>query len=488
MRFSALHLSDLHRDLADELDTGTLLDSVERDIAKCGGEDPPILRPSLCVVTGDMVYGASPTATAAAANDELARQYAQTLDFLVRLADRLFAGARDRVVILPGNHDVALPAFLGSVDRVAIPAEANEKARLVEELFAPRSRLRWSWRELCFYRIVNEASYRSRLEHFSKLYSSFYAGKRMFALDPESQHDAFDFPDLGFCVLSLSSCYNNDPLRRAGAFHPAAITEVCRFARAPARAGHLIAAAWHHNLSGGPAQDDYVESGVLQILIDSGISVAFHGHQHVTECVEERYRVGPNPRKITIISAGTLCAGPQHLAPGEPRSFNIVEFDTEAWTGRVHQRHMVNRVYSLPMWGPGHFNSTNASYLDFRVDRPIHVRPPDLDVHLALERADRLLGAERWAEALGILRPHRAIPLARPLTARALSEIGDSHLTIDVLSPATTIGEAVLIGGAIYESGTRIDAEAFLATPIVSDTDDASVREIARRVRERRVP
>jgi hypothetical protein len=30
MRFSILHLSDLHRDVADEIDTGALLDSLER--------------------------------------------------------------------------------------------------------------------------------------------------------------------------------------------------------------------------------------------------------------------------------------------------------------------------------------------------------------------------------------------------------------------------------------------------------------------------
>jgi hypothetical protein len=486
MRFSALHLSDLHRDLADELETGALLDSLDLDVTRQAAEAPPILRPSLCLVTGDLIYGTS--ATAAAPNDELARQYGQTLEFLVGLAQRFFGGERERVVILPGNHDVSLPAVMANVARVPIPADAAERKGLVEELFTPRSRLRWSWSELCFYRIVDDDAYRNRLEHFARLYSSFYEGRRKFSLDPANQHDAFDFPDLGFCVLALSSCFNNDIFRRAGAFHPAAVAEVCRLARAPARAGRLIAAAWHHNLYGGPQQDDYIDSSVLQNFIDAGISLAFHGHQHVMDCVDERYRVGPEPRKITAISAGTLCAGPHHLAAGEPRGFNVVEIDTDTWTGRVHQRRMVNRVYALPMWGPGQLNVTNTSYLDFEISRPLLPRPPGLDLNLALEQAERLLGAHRWADALEALHPHRAAPLARPLLTLALSELGDSRRTIELLWPPETIAEAVVVGGAIIDGGTRGEAEAFLALPLVVGTADASVSGIARRVRERRAP
>jgi hypothetical protein len=57
---------------------------------------------------------------------------------------------------------------------------------------------------------------------------------------------------------------------------------------------------------------------------------------------------------------------------------------------------------------------------------------------------------------------------------------------IDVLSPPTTIAEAVLIGGAIYEAGTRAEAEAFLAEDFVVRESDASVREMVQRIRERR--
>jgi 3-deoxy-D-manno-octulosonic-acid transferase len=69
-----------------------------------------------------------------------------------------------------------------------------------------------------------------------------------------------------------------------------------------------------------------------------------------------------------------------------------------------------------------------------------------------------------------------------------VSEVGDPRSTIEVLSPPETIAEAVVVGGAIVEGGARAEAEAFLTLPIVAGSADASVRDIARRVRERKAP
>jgi hypothetical protein len=118
-------------------------------------------------------------------------------------------------------------------------------------------------------------------------------------------------------------------------------------------------ATWHHSFFGAPHDDDYLDAGPLQVLIDAGVSLALHGHQHRTDCIDERYRLGPSERKITLLSAGTLCAGPRALRAGIPRSYNVVELDTDAWTGRLHQRQMLNEEFNLPVWGPGHINAAN---------------------------------------------------------------------------------------------------------------------------------
>jgi hypothetical protein len=146
---------------------------------------------------------------------------------------------------------------------------------------------------------------------------------------------------------------------------------------------------------------------------------------------------------------------------------------------------MVNRLYNLPVWGPGHFNATNASYIDFELCRPLSHRPVHLELDLALERADRLLGLGQWVEAADALEPLRDHSLARPLLVRALAELREARRTIEVLWPPLTPAETVTVGGAILDDGSREVAEAFLRLDVVARSTDASVREIERRLRQR---
>jgi hypothetical protein len=190
---------------------------------------------------------------------------------------------------------------------------------------------------------------------------------------------------------------------------------------------------------------------------------------------------------MTLIGASSLCAGAGHLAAGVPRGYNIVEIDTESWTGRVHQRQMVNVLLSLPVWGPGHFTASNASYIDFKICPPASTRPSDLNNRLALERADELLGRGRPSDALAALESLRTVPEARLIMVRALEQLWEPQQVIALLWPPITAAEAVLVGGAILAAGDRGQAQAFLDLPLVSQTTDASVRHVATQVRERRL-
>lgn len=481
MRFSILHISDLHRDLRDELANGPLLDSLLRDVQHYTKQDPQILKPSICIVSGDLIYGIRPNATNA--DSELQRQYQQAVEFLVGLANALFAGNRDRIVLLPGNHDVSYLTTLASSSRIDIQAlNADERIRLVSELFTPRSSLRWSWQDLCFFRITDQQLYDHRLEAFQDAYSQFYLGARTFSLAPEDQFAVFDYSDLNLSIAALNSCYRNDPMHRAGGFHPDAINSACRELGKPNRAGRLLAATWHHSVGGGPSQDDFLDHEFVQLLIDTGVSLGFHGHQHMHDCVDERYRLGPTQRKMTIISASTLCADPANLKPGIPRGYNIVEVDTDAWTGRTHSRHMVNGSLTLPIWGPGHFYATGKSYVDFEICQPIARRPNQLDNVLALEHADELLRKSQWADAVEVLKALKDVPMAQPLLLSALNELADDELTITTLWPPSTNAEIVLVGTAIISQQAQQRARDFLSLDSVSHNSDASVRETRQRV------
>lgn len=483
MRYSILHVSDLHRDLADEVPNVWLLDSLVRDLEAVSRSEGAPPRPSLCVVSGDLVYGVS--ATAADSDTEIKRQTAQALEFLIGLADRFFGGDREKVVILPGNHDVTYKTVLDSSALIPMPSEQSERDPLVAEFFKPNSALRWSWRNLAFYRIVDQVKYSERLKEFADLYSEFYQNHRKYSLNPEEQFDFFDFPEEQLSVLALSSCHGNDPMQRAGGIHPGALGEARRQLAASSRTGWLLAAAWHHNLSGGPKQTDFLDSGFLQLLIDGGVSLGMHGHQHRTELFDEPYRLGPKGRKMVVASAATLCAGPTNLSPGTPRGYNILEIDNDAWTARLHQRKMVNLQFSMPLWGPGHFPETGKSYVDFELSPPLASRPQGLDIQLALEKADYALGSGEWKSVISLLSEHMDHPMARKMCVRALQELDDAGITMGLILSPRDISEAVLLGGAVSESGDSAARDRYLNDPFVLASTDASVEHIVSRVKRK---
>ncbi len=483
--YSILHLSDLHRDLTNEVENSALLESISRDISHFSDSPIEIPRPALCIVSGDLVYGVN--LGAVNADDELKRQYEQSEDFLIRIADELFEGNREHVVILPGNHDICANTFHHSCVRIEIPPEADQRKALVDELFKPRSNLRWSWKDLSFYRIEDRDRYLRRLAAFSDTYRRFYQGRREYSLAPDAQYDFFEFSSLNLVIVTLNSCYENDPFHRAGAIHPTCISNASRRIRTVRYAGQLVAAAWHHSLFGGPMQDDYLDADVLQALIDSGVSLGFHGHQHRSTFADQFFRVGQQNRKITVFSASTLCAGPSQLTPGEPRGYNVIEIDPDTWKGRVHQRRMMNSDFTLPIWGPGVFVESGKSYLEFELCPPTGHLQANLDCKLLLETAETAVRQRRWLDAIHLLRDLRADPFARVLLTAALENTDDFESTIELLWPPQSVKEAVAVGGAILATGSRDQSVSFVALPFVATHEDPSLREIVRRIRERKL-
>jgi 3',5'-cyclic AMP phosphodiesterase CpdA len=478
-----LHLSDLHRDLGDEIENSVLLESIARDFSHFDETQPPIAVPSIAIVSGDLVYGV-PAKRADSAN-ELARQYKQAEEFLIGLADRCFNGNRDHIILIPGNHDVSQQQFMASVQKLDTPADAKVVSAVLASLFHNKPKYRWNWKEFALYEIVDQAAYLRRFDAFREMYNRFYRGARTYSSAAEDQFHVFDFPELNFTCLALNSCFNNDTFRRCGSFHPRCLALASESARSAIYAGRTMAAVWHHNLAGGPQQDDYMDGGMLQILIDAGVSLGFHGHQHRSDFLDQRFLLDERNRHINVISAGTLCAAPSHIPTGEARSFNILEVDTVTHAGRLHQRRMSNSDFSNPVWTAGKFTVTQKSHIDFEICKPAAVRPRHLDASLILERAEETLRSGKPRDAINHLKAISNEPTARPLLVEALAQAGDDEMTVQMLGLPQTVPEAVLCGWALIRVGKQPQIEAFLRAELVTTSRDASINDVVERLQRK---
>ena len=479
MKVSVLHVSDLHRDPANPVRSDVLLDSLENDRQHYSTrEDPAIRSPDLIIVSGDIIQGISSDAKDPGAS--LRQQYHEALDFLIALTDCFVGGDRNRVIVVPGNHDNSAYHFAKSLCRVSIVPD--RKGELVTQLFGPSSRLRWSWSDFELYEITDQTLYAQRLQAFAEFYAEFYSGARTYDLDPEKQIDTFDFSRFGLTIIGFSSCYNNDLFNRQGAIHPGCMALAGTRLRDPYLKDRLRIAVWHHNAEGLPQRSDYMDPDLVQNLIDRGFSLGFHGHQHRPQFINTGFRHGID-RRITVISAGTL----GNSAPLRyHRAYNIIELDTADLTGRLHVREMKNDNLSLPIWGQCALPPGTSPYYDFKFD-PAPEPALNFSVNTAkLIEAEHLHDSRDYRKAADLLIPVATTDaLARPLLLDCLVKLRDTPSLIAYFDPPSSDAEAIHVMDALWTEGRHERLEEVLGSPLIAQSTDPSVMEIRNKLAAR---
>ncbi len=479
MAISVLHISDLHRDPSHEVTSQALLDSLERDRDRYRAEIPAIPDPNIIIVSGDVVHGVKANATDP--DGELKRQYDQAEAFLIALTDSFVGGNRERVVIIPGNHDVSFPHALRGMKLIEVNLSTEEQRAAAvangRRLLSPSTPMRWSWAGFCFYEIIDKGLYDARLEAFCTFYGQFYQGKRSYSLNPEEQFDVFDYPEHNITIAGLSSCHENDPFNKQGAIHPECVAAAARRLCEPKYRDRFLFAVWHHNTSGGPTKSDYMDADILQVLIDDGFSLGFHGHQHKPQFIEERFQFG-GTRKITVISASTLCAGPRELPTGQSRGYNLLEFDAATRKAKLHQRKMENENFGRPIWGPGQFPSSRHSFVEFDVQAPIERKHSVEDAN-AIGSAEAFLRTGKPKEAIELLRPLMGgNSLAKKLLWECYVALGDNLAIIADFYPPQAVAEIVHVADALWEEGNRLQLKELLKLDAVCNSSDPAVVKV----------
>ena len=473
MNISILHISDLHRDPQNPISNRVLIDSLEKDRDRYTSPGKPTIHaPNLIIISGDIVQGVkhgepNPEST-------LRKQYDEALDFLNELTNRFVSGDKRRVVIVPGNHDVSDYAFRRSIQ--AIEITADRKKTLIPQLFSTNSLYRWSWNDLMLYEIFDLEQYNKRFEPFTDFYTSFYEGQRSYSINPSEQVDVFDLTNLGIAIVGFCSCYNNDLLNKLGAIHPECIVEAGKQLHDSKSSNKpLLIAVWHHNAEGPPQENDYMDPDIVQNLIDRGFSLGFHGHQHKPQFLDTRFRHGLD-RRITVISAGTLCGG---AAFRYARSYNVVEIDIENRTGRLHLREMQNDNLLMPIWGVRSLPPNQMGCLEFTFDPPLEPLVQSDSNTLVLNQARDLYEKTEYAEAIKVLSPIAPIePLARRLLLDCEISCNNWSGIIATFDPPQSSAEALALMDALWTENKKERLAEILTLPLVADSSDPSVKEM----------
>ena len=468
--FSILHISDLHRQPGEEITTATLLNSLERDRERYALGRHKIPSPSIVIVSGDIIHGAARGVTDAAA--ELDRQYSDAEDFLIAVAESFLEGDRTKIVIIPGNHDVCFADAVASMHELPLPKGKLAGADIANQLFAANSKFRWDWHSLTLHEIVDRNRYDSRFDSFAKFYERFYKGARRYSRKPDQQFEIFDYPEFGVAIVAFNSCYDNDPWNRRGAIHPDCISEVGMQLRKDPFRDRLILATWHHNTSGPPMQTDYMDADTLQVLIDIGVSVGLHGHQHKSQFVDERFRFGED-RKITVVSAGTLCGGPKSLKAGRVRSYNVIEIALDALRGRVVQRVMRNDDFALPIW-----NDAADGLIEFRIQAPLRRTSERGGISHALAAAESEIQAGRYEAAIRHLTSVSDDPLAKRFLLECYIALDRHREIVDTFWPPVSVGEIVAVADALWSLQETSRLRQLLELEHVAGCADPAIREI----------
>ncbi len=469
-----LHISDLHRTNGPRLDNHELLSAVVSDAKRWEREGIPC--PDLIVVSGDLVQGTS--AEHENPEAEIEAQYQEAADFLSRMADEFVESDRARVVIVPGNHDVSWSRSLKSMKPLS-----TSLRDVASEAYRASSRIRWSWRELKGYEIVDNELYLSRFEHFRKFRADFYDG-----LDPhplsfgETENLAFfDYPSLGLVVVGFASWHGNDCFCRVGEINSESLAlsrELIEKSRSP-----LAIAVWHHNVEGGPRAQDYMDQHVLHRMMDFGFSIGLHGHQHYPGATPFELR-SLGGTTMAVIGAGSLSVGNSELPMGERRQFNIVVIDPARETITVHVRGMSSA---------GVFTASHRD--DFGGNSFIQVQLPfspkrsrESSNTLLLDEAATAVAVGQHEEALGLISKMGDVhsDAKRKLHIEALKGMGNVEELIDFLKPPRNADEVVLVVSLLLNLGRLDESEAMLATASEL-VDNATYQELLNTITIRRM-
>jgi len=473
---SILHISDLHRITKDNVDCLRASFEVEKDYYSRKG----IPQPSFVVVSGDIINGSNEQ-DAVKAREEIRAQYQVASQFLVGLCEVFFDGCRDRVIIVPGNHDMSRYASIQSMSKI----DAGDLSPFVNSLWEENSNIRWSWKDLSFYNITDIDVYNARFQDFIDFYDDFYRQggvNRSFPKDHERQSYMIDYKKENVTFACFNSCYHLDHLQGSGYISPNSLSSLSRELLAKKRQGRFIVAVWHHHTQGLPKENNYLNYHILDNMTKYGIRLALHGHQHISGILNE-YRDIFTQEQMWLVSAGTVYGNTSDMVPGTKRQFNLLRVEREDTTCKItlQSRIDITMQNHEPVWEDGLIGRSNKTEYSFNVElEPIEIKEEDEVLNAEINRIGR--EAERTGnfalaidQLLGLDINH---PIVRSFLVDYLIKDNNSQRTIELLSDSRSVSEAISFIEACIKARDASSLASFLNKTDASILNDSSVKSL----------
>lgn len=466
-KISILHISDLHKNEGDDFKNlyQKMVDDCDRYV-KLGIEKPNII-----VVSGDLIRGGKP--------DEIIQQYVEAKNFLEDLTEFFLNKDKSRIVIVPGNHDVDWNVTKSLMIPLANESEEEKKDyKKTLDLFlrerAPK--VRWNWDDQRLYSFKDDRAYDTRFRFFSDFYSSFY-GDRQFNDDPSEQAEIFDIPEYNISFVGFNSCHQNDHLNKVGQIMPTCVTKASTKIKELREKGRILVAVWHHNASGRPMVNNYLDNRILNPIIDMGIHIALHGHQHYSGVLEE-YHNAFKDGKLLMYSTGSLYGATETLSYGAPRQYNILEMEKVGKELKltVHLRQDNNsEEFGIPSWGEGNIKEIGASYWTTSLPYP---KEP-LNMEALSELINRGLESGNYGEAVEFLRRSaQDDEMARKMMLDLMMKGKQYRDVIDYIDNPKTDEDALLVLDAAFHLNDPDVSKKVKAFEGIKASKNAQVRKM----------
>lgn len=364
-KFSILQISDLHKD--SDFSYNQLLDSLKSDSANYARLG--IYPVKYIVVCGDLIQGTRHT-DKDEGNHDIKGQYNEVSAFLHSLVDFFLDGDINRLIIVPGNHDVNRAISFNCMAAVDV-AQQDKVQQSYWERYGKKQIYRFDWKSLSFRQIIDEREYSSRFDSFVEFYDSFYEQiNRKFPALPEDDASLIAFPNDRIAFACFNSCFQLDHLNVMGAISGNALHSIYADASRCYAKGYLIMGVWHHHIYGVPHRSDFMDMNITKSMTCNHILVGLYGHQHKSEVVEELNDLAEDIErdKMHLISSGTLFGSRKEMLPGVKRQYNVlnVEIDNGSATIKVFGREDKMNDAPYPYWGEKHLSNGRSS-LSFQV-------------------------------------------------------------------------------------------------------------------------